>query len=104
MKEEQLKESESKKIILATYSMASEGLDIKTLTTLLLASPKTDIVQAIGRILRTKHTNPLVIDIVDSHDIFQRQFSECFLNIGFSCWFWNIQYTIRFYRHKYIIY
>jgi len=74
MKEEQLKESETKKIILATYSMASEGLDIKTLTTLVLASPKTDIVQAIGRILRTKHTNPLVIDIVDSHDIFQRQF------------------------------
>jgi superfamily II DNA or RNA helicase len=74
MKEQQLKESETKKIILATYSMASEGLDIKTLTTLVLASPKTDIVQAIGRILRTKHTNPLVIDIVDSHDIFQRQF------------------------------
>ena len=74
MKEEQLKESESKKVILATYSMASEGLDIKTLTTLLLATPKTDIVQAIGRILRTKHMNPLVIDIVDSHDIFQRQF------------------------------
>lgn len=76
MKQEALKESESKKIILATYSMASEGLDIKTLTTLLLASPKTDIVQAIGRILRTKHTNPLVIDIVDNHDIFQNQFSK----------------------------
>jgi len=29
MKEEHLKESESKKIILATYAMASEGLDIK---------------------------------------------------------------------------
>ena len=33
MKEEQLKESETKKIIIATYAMASEGLDIKTLTT-----------------------------------------------------------------------
>lgn len=76
MKEEQLKESENKKVILATYSMASEGLDIKTLTTLLLATPKTDIVQAIGRILRTKHMNPLVIDIVDTHDIFQRQFAK----------------------------
>ena len=76
MKESQLKESESKKIILATYSMASEGLDIKTLTTLFLASPKTDIIQAVGRILRTKHTDPLVIDIVDTHDIFQRQFQK----------------------------
>jgi superfamily II DNA or RNA helicase len=74
MKELELKESENKKIILATYSMASEGLDIKSLTTLLLATPKTDIVQAVGRILRTKHTNPLVIDIIDIHDIFQKQF------------------------------
>ncbi len=74
MKENKLKESESKKIILATYSMASEGLDIKTLTTLFLATPKTDIIQAIGRILRIKDNNPLVIDIVDSHDIFQKQF------------------------------
>ena len=37
MKEHELKVSESKKIIIATYSMASEGLDIKTLTTLLMA-------------------------------------------------------------------
>lgn len=74
MKEVDLKESESKQVILATYSMASEGLDIKTLTTLLLATPKTDIIQAVGRILRTKHSRPLVIDVVDSHDIFQKQF------------------------------
>tara|TARA_Y100000992_G_C21271887_1_gene497397 strand:+ start:1622 stop:3031 length:1410 start_codon:yes stop_codon:yes gene_type:complete len=73
MKESQLKESEKNKIILATYSMASEGLDIKTLTTLLMATPKTDIVQAVGRILRTTHSNPLIIDIVDNHDLFQKQ-------------------------------
>ena len=70
MKEEALKESENKKVIIATYAMASEGLDIKTLTTLLMASPKTDVCQSVGRILRTKHTNPLVIDIIDSHDVF----------------------------------
>ena len=40
MKEVQLKESENKKIIIATYAMASEGLDIKSLTTLIMASPK----------------------------------------------------------------
>ncbi len=76
MKEEQLKQSESKKIIIATYAMASEGLDIKTLTTLIMASPKTDVCQSVGRILRTKHTNPLVIDIVDSHDIFAKQWQK----------------------------
>jgi superfamily II DNA or RNA helicase len=74
MKEEKLKESESKKVIIATYAMASEGLDIKTLTTLLMATPKSDVCQSVGRILRSKHSNPLVIDIIDSHDIFKRQY------------------------------
>ena len=55
MKETDLKISENKSIILATYAMAAEALDIKTLTTLLMASPKTDVTQSIGRILRTKH-------------------------------------------------
>jgi hypothetical protein len=43
MKDAALKLSESKKVIIATYAMASEGLDIKTLTTLIMASPKTDV-------------------------------------------------------------
>ena len=76
MKEEQLKESEGKKIIIATYAMASEGLDIKSLTTLLMASPKTDVCQSVGRILRTKHTSPLVIDIIDNHDVFVKQWQK----------------------------
>lgn len=73
MKKDKLKESESKQIIIATYAMASEALDIKTLTTLVMATPKTDVTQSIGRILRTKHTKPLVIDIVDTHDVFKKQ-------------------------------
>jgi superfamily II DNA or RNA helicase len=76
MKEEKLKESESKKIILATYAMASEGLDIKTLTTLVMATPKSDVCQSVGRILRSKHQMPLVIDIVDNHQLFQNQYKK----------------------------
>jgi superfamily II DNA or RNA helicase len=76
MKEADLKESESRKIIIATYAMASEGLDIKTLTTLIMASPKTDVCQSIGRILRVKHGNPVVIDIVDQQDIFKHQWHK----------------------------
>ena len=60
-------------MIIATYAMASEGLDIKTLTSLILASPKTDVCQSVGRILRQKHSSPLVIDIIDAHDIFMSQ-------------------------------
>jgi hypothetical protein len=76
MKESELKKSESKTIILATFSMAAEALDIKSLTSLLLASPKSDIVQAVGRILREKHSNPLIIDIIDCHEVFQNQFKK----------------------------
>jgi superfamily II DNA or RNA helicase len=73
MKEFALKESEKKQIIIATYAMASEALDIKTLTTLLMATPKTEIEQSVGRILREKHSKPIVVDIIDSHSIFQNQ-------------------------------
>ena len=76
MKEKDLKESEKKQIILATYSMAAEALDIKTLSALLFASPKTDIEQSVGRILRTKHSQPLIIDILDQHQIFKKQFDK----------------------------
>ena len=76
MKENALKLSESKNIIIATYSMASEALDIKTLTTLVMATPKTDVTQSIGRILRTKHTQPLVVDIIDKHELFRKQWQK----------------------------
>ena len=76
MKEEHLKASESKKIILATYAMASEGLDIKTLTTLILATPKSDVCQSVGRILRSKHSTPLVIDLIDEHPLFDTQYNK----------------------------
>jgi superfamily II DNA or RNA helicase len=76
MKDTELKASESKKIIIATYAMASEGLDIPSLTTLIMATPKTDVCQSVGRILRAKHANPLVIDFVDHHDIFKAQWMK----------------------------
>ncbi len=76
MKEADLKLSENKKVIIATYAMASEGLDIKTLTTLIMASPKTDVCQSVGRILRTKHSSPMVVDIIDKHDIFEKQWHK----------------------------
>jgi superfamily II DNA or RNA helicase len=76
MKEQALKMSESKQVIIATYSMAAEALDIKTLTTLIMATPKTDIEQAVGRILRQKHGSPIVVDIIDSHQPFKNQWNK----------------------------
>jgi superfamily II DNA or RNA helicase len=76
MKEHALKETESKTIVIATYSMAAEALDIKTLTTLVMATPKTDIEQAVGRILRERHGSPIVVDIIDEHDPFKNQWNK----------------------------
>ena len=76
MKQEALQETESKQIVLATYAMAAEALDIKTLSTLVMASPKTDITQSVGRILRMKHDNPIIVDIIDKHDPFQKQWQQ----------------------------
>ena len=76
MKEPALKQTETCKVIIATYAMAAEALDIKTLTTLIMATPKTDIVQAVGRILRVKHKRPMVVDIIDGHDMFKNQWAK----------------------------
>ena len=73
MKQKDLQATESKQVVLATYAMAAEALDIKTLSTLVMATPKTDITQSVGRILRMKHANPIIVDIIDPHDTFQNQ-------------------------------
>lgn len=77
MKQEDLKKSEEKQVILATYHIAAEGFDCPGLDTLILASPKSDVIQCVGRIQRTpqhmrKHT-PLVIDIIDNFSVFFAQ-------------------------------
>jgi len=76
MKQTSLQATETKQIVLATYAMAAEALDIKTLSTLIMVTPKTDITQSVGRILRVKHENPIIVDIIDSHDIFQNQWAQ----------------------------
>ncbi len=89
MKEKALKETEDKQVVLATYAMAAEALDIKTLASLILATPKTDIVQSVGRILRIRHDKNIVIDIVDMHDVFKRQWYKrrrYFKSCGYGIW------------------
>jgi superfamily II DNA or RNA helicase len=68
----------SKSILIATYSMCKEGFDVATLNTLMMATPRPDIDQIVGRILRTEKSkrtiNPLILDIVDS--TMRRQFQQ----------------------------
>ena len=63
--------SSLKRLIIATFGLAQEGLDIPKLDTVILATPKSDIKQAVGRILRGGSINPpLVYDVVDHWCVF----------------------------------
>ena len=77
MKSNALKECEGKQVIFATYAIASEGYDQKGLDTLILASPRSDVTQSVGRILRDRECDrskvPRIYDIVDHFSIFARQ-------------------------------
>lgn len=68
----------SKTILIATYSMCKEGFDVPSLNTLLMATPRPDIDQIVGRILRTEKSkrkvHPLILDLVDC--TFRRQFQQ----------------------------
>jgi superfamily II DNA or RNA helicase len=76
MKQTALKKSESCRVILGTFAMAEEALDIKTLTTMFFTTSKTDVTQAVGRILRVKHEKPMVVDLVDQHPVFANQWRK----------------------------
>jgi superfamily II DNA or RNA helicase len=67
---------ESKRILISTYQLVKEGFDVASLNTLVMATPRPDIEQIVGRILRVEKAKrtvaPLIFDIVDS--TFRRQF------------------------------
>ena len=76
MKNNELKQSETKNVLLATYAMAKEGLDIPDLDALVLASPRSDVVQACGRVLHGRNKSPVIVDIVDQWYIGKAQFNK----------------------------
>jgi predicted helicase len=69
LKPEQKTELEQKKIILATYKIMCEGIDIKTLDTIFIVTPMKKVLQSCGRILRRKKHEyehiPLMMEIYD---------------------------------------
>lgn len=74
MKKKDRKEAEDNAdILIGTYSMAQEGLDIPRLDTLIFATPKTNVVQAVGRILRPSEgkQQPVVLDFIDGVGILE---------------------------------
>jgi superfamily II DNA or RNA helicase len=70
MKQKDLDKSTEAQVILGTFAMASEGMNIPTLNAVLLATPKSSIEQSVGRILRIKPEDrtiqPLIFDVLDA--------------------------------------
>lgn len=61
--------AEQMQVLFATWHMAEEGLDIATLDTLFMVTPRTGVEQAVGRILRLNDTKmaPVVVDFLDGY-------------------------------------
>ena len=81
MKEEKREEgARTSQVLLGTYAMASEAMNIKTLNTMIMVSPRKKIEQSTGRILRVQKdartVAPLIVDIIDSHSVFQGQWMK----------------------------
>lgn len=67
-KEERNDAENNGRVLFASYSIASEGLDIPRLNTIILTTPQKDVKQSVGRIMRkihNKYCNPLIIDFND---------------------------------------
>lgn len=68
------------RILLASYAMASEAMNIKTLNAVILASPRKAVEQSTGRILRVRpdqrQVQPVIVDIIDDHSMYQGQWRK----------------------------
>ena len=77
MKQNELDQSLTCRILVGTYNMIEEGFDCKTLDTLIMATPKVRIEQSVGRILRKQASEriniPLIIDVCDMFCNFGRK-------------------------------
>jgi superfamily II DNA or RNA helicase len=68
------------RVLLASYAMASEAMNIKSLNTVVLASPRKKVEQSVGRILRERpserRVDPIIIDFIDSHGTYIGQWRK----------------------------
>lgn len=70
---ELLQSNALKRVVLATYGMCSEGTDYPHWDTLVMATPRVNIKQPLGRILRKKEgkRTPVCLDLLDEGSVFK---------------------------------
>src|ERR1043165_4581384 len=73
MKKHELDATKKRRVVLATYQMCSTGTDCPAWDSLVLATPRANVEQVIGRVLRALDgkRQPLILDLVDKDSIFQ---------------------------------
>jgi superfamily II DNA or RNA helicase len=73
----QREKAKGKPVILATYAYTSEATDIPWLDTMVMATPRSNVIQIVGRVLREYpgKPNPVILDLVDPLRIF-RNFAD----------------------------
>jgi superfamily II DNA or RNA helicase len=81
MKEAEREEgARTSRVLLASYAMASEAMNIKTLNTVVLASPRKNVEQSTGRILRVqadkRTVQPVIVDVIDTHSMYKGQWMK----------------------------
>lgn len=79
MKQQLLDLSSKKQVIIGTFALAQEGLDIPELDTIFLTTPHSDVKQAVGRILREtkgKTNAPVIYDVVDHWSVLMNMFNK----------------------------
>jgi superfamily II DNA or RNA helicase len=85
------------RVLLASYAMASEAMNIKSLNTVVLASPRKNVEQSTGRILRTRVSErtvtPMIVDIVDSHQMYRSQWKKR------QAYYRTCTYTLESWKH-----
>lgn len=79
----------SSRVVVATYSLVSEGYDDPRLSALVLATPASDVVQACGRIMRGHggREDRVIVDVVDAFGIARGQHAKRkkqYASAGFS--------------------
>jgi superfamily II DNA or RNA helicase len=67
-----------RRVVLGTYGMAAEATDVPQWDSLVLATPRANIKQPIGRVLRELKgkKEPVILDIVDEDSWVCRKYAE----------------------------
>jgi superfamily II DNA or RNA helicase len=73
MSKMELELSKVRRIVLGTYAMCSTGTDVPVWDSLVMATPRSDVKQIIGRVMRAHDgkKEPVILDLVDNESIFK---------------------------------